>query len=161
MTDLVYDYISMGVDMILTAAILAAVVILLRTSVVLSSYQSSLQANSERMNYYRKFNLYDCTTNLCMADVQSALIYYRWELEITVDLGEDELITTNPQTGTYTYRNGTHIEEITADDFSKYMTAENQFSSKLVEDKSNHTSDDGYKGGMVTGILFKREVTSP
>lgn len=161
MTDLVYDYISMGVDMILTAAILAAVVILLRTSVVLSSYQSSLQANSERMNYYRKFNVYDCTTNLCMADVQSALIYYRWELEITVRLGDTELITSNPQTGVYTYRSGSVNKEITSDEFSKYMTAENLFKANLVENKSNKISDEGYKGGMVTGIVFVREVTSP
>ena len=58
MTDLVYDYLTMGVDMMISAAMLAAIVVLLRGSVVLSQYSATQQMNTDRINYYKQYNMY-------------------------------------------------------------------------------------------------------
>lgn len=158
MTDLVYDHISMGVDMILTAAILAAVVTLLRSAVVLSSYQANIAANSDRMNYYKQYNMYDNTDTLCSADVLSALVYYRYDLSIVVN-GADgvTIISNNPSTGKFYRHEGGAAIECTVQEMSIILTAERTYSSKLFEDLIDVTTGtpyEHYQGGLVTGIKF-------
>ena len=68
MTDLIYDYITIGVDMIICAAVLAAVIVLLRGSVTLSQFSAMQQANADRVNYYKEYSIYDNTTGLSSAD---------------------------------------------------------------------------------------------
>lgn len=164
MTDLVYDYISMGVDMLLTAAIISSIVVLLRSSVVLSIYQSNLQANSDRMNYYRQYNMYDRTTTLCAADIQSALVYYRYDLQMVVENTDGRILITNINSsgkvdGKF-YTQGSigaplsplgNINEITG-----ILKSDDTFSGWLIEDLGTQTSDEGYEGGLITGLKFKK-----
>ena len=89
MTDLIYDYISTGVDMLITAAILSGVVILLRSTITLNNYSANQQASTERIGYYKEFNKYDCTNTLVTADILSAMIYYRYDLQIYVKVNTD------------------------------------------------------------------------
>lgn len=168
MTDVVYDYISMGVDMILTAAILSSIVVLLRSAVVLSAYQSTLQANSDRMNYYRQYNMYDCTENLCMADIQSTLIFYRYELDMTVHLSDGTFIRNDTDTGKfYQQKNFGEIVEVTMSSekealpnivyFGRLISADMKFKSVLAEDGALNPAGQTYQGGVVTGISFTQQ----
>ena len=154
MTDLVYDYISMGVDMILTAAVLSAVVVLLRSSVVLSAYQANLQANSDRMNYYKRFNMYDCTNTLCSADVLSALIYYRYDLQIVV-VGSDGGVLVSNDTHTGKFYNGLNAE-MTIEQVQATLKANWTYSSNLVENGASQPTGEPYSGGLITGIKFTK-----
>lgn len=164
MTDLVYDYISMGVDMILTAAILSAIVVLLRSSVVLSSYQANLQANSDRMNYYKQFNMYDCTNTLCSADIISALVYYRYELSMVVVRSDGKaLISNDPATGKF-YKHdsdGNRLSEMSVSDITELLTAERTYNSYLVEDMADEPTKTNYRGGIVTGLKFEMRPVTP
>lgn len=158
MTDLVYDYISMGVDMILTAAILSAIVVLLRSSTVLSAYQANLQANSDRMNYYKQFNMYDNTNTLCTADIISALLYYRYDMELVVKNSDGNVLITNKYgsnkiTGQFYNASGTPL---TVSQIQSMLMANWTYSSKLVEDLRSVPDANNYEGGMVTGLVFQR-----
>lgn len=155
MTDLVYDYISMGVDMILTAAILSAIVVLLRSSVVLSSYQANVTATSDRMNYYKQFNAYDCTDRLCAADVVSALVYYRYDLSIVVDLGSGQFIHNDPKTGKFWFsKPGDMDKEKNASDLSSLIPVNRWYSGNLCENGASAPTGSPYSGGIITGIKF-------
>lgn len=161
MTDLVYDYISMGVDMILTAAILSAIVVLLRSSVVLSSHQATLQANSDRMNYYKQYNMYDCTHNLCSADIISALVYYRYDLEMVVIKQDGSILVRNDRYGKFYLRTGGTDSEVSYDTLISTLGAGWTYDSWLVEDMGNVPSYNSYQGGLVTGLKFKITGTAP
>lgn len=154
MTDLVYDYITMGVDMMISAAILAAVVILLRGSTLLSMYSAQQQSTTDRINYYKEYAMYDCTQGLLSPDVLSTMVYYKYDLDIVIQI--DNIIYTNDKkTGKY-YMNGT---QITYDQLSHDIGTDKKFKSWLVEDfkKSGNNpvlSQNGYQGGVISGIKF-------
>lgn len=161
MTDLVYDYISMGVDMILAAAILSAIVVLLRSSVVLSSYQANIAANSDRINYYKQFNMYDCTDTLCSADIMSALIYYRYDLKIVIDLGSNKILYNEPKTGKFLLSEmvggGTSVRELGVSDLSTELLANFTYRSYLCENGVDAPTREPYSGGLITGIKFEKK----
>lgn len=163
MTDLVYDYISMGVDMIITATILATVIVVLRSSVELSSYQADLTANSERVNYYRQYNKYDLTTNLSAADVIGALTYFRYDLEIYVFDKASGGIYNDPDTGefyTFTVNAAgviTKGSKVEASALPSKLKAEKKYSSALVEDNAKAANTTNYQGGVITGIKFTEQ----
>ena len=158
MTDLVYDYISMGVDMILTAAILSAIVVLLRSSTILSAYQANLQANSDRMNYYKQYNMYDNTHTLCTADIVSALLYYRYDLELVVRGSDGTLLITNKYgsnniDGKFYDKDG---HNLSVSQIQSMLMADWTYSSKLVEDLKSTPDANNYEGGMITGLVFQK-----
>ena len=162
MTDLVYDYLTMGVDMMISAAMLAAIVVLLRGSTVLSQYSATQQMNTDRINYYKQYNMYDMTTGLTAADAKSALSYYRhtatvyvW-LESTDTSYGKECIKTEPKTGKYYYITESGQTEITYDDISNYIQSTMLFKCKLAEDNQSKVFNDNstYKGGVITTIIF-------
>ncbi len=159
MTDLVYDYISTGVDMIITAAILSAIVVLLRSSVILSGYQARMQSNSDRMNYYKQYNMYDNTDGLCTADVISALTYYRYDLQIVIVDGtsspENVLYHNDPNSGKFYRGTGTGTE-VSLDDIQSTLRANWSFHGYLVEDLKSTPNTYNYEGGVVTGLKFTR-----
>lgn len=164
MTDIVYDYISMGVDMITTAVLLSAVVILLRSSTVLSNYNANQQANSERINYYRQFNAYDCKDNLSTADVVNALIYYRNDLYMFVYRkdGTMEILSDSTKGQAINPADKSVYDYDTIKD--KY-TSSQKWSAVLYEDLLQYDtttntwlgtkSTSGYQGGVVVGIEFR------
>lgn len=163
MTDLIYDYITLGVDMIISAAILASIVLLLRTSTLLSMYSAQQQATSDKLNYYREFSMYDCTNNLTGADVLSALTYYRYDLDIVVTLSGGSAYYTvynDRSNGKYYIKtnNGNPVECDYAY-VSNIINSTYTFGANLAENYNNINnggalSTSGYTGGVVSGIKF-------
>lgn len=83
MTDLVYDYITTAVDMVISAAILSSIVMLLYTSSRLSVEIVNSQSTADTLAYYMQFNQYDneeCITS----DIISALVKYADQMEVVV-----------------------------------------------------------------------------
>lgn len=155
MTDLIYDYITMGVDMMISGAILASVVILLRSSTILSAYSAQQQATTDRINYYKEFSMYDCTDKLLSPDVLSAMVYYKYDLDVVIQIGSD-IYTNDRRTGKY-YKNGTQV--LTYEQLSTAVGTQLKFKAYLVEDfKKSGTepaiSSSGYMGGVITGLKF-------
>lgn len=62
MTDLIYDYITQGIDLLICAAILSSVTVLLYANTQMQSAVALQQAYREEMRYYAQFNQYDNTT---------------------------------------------------------------------------------------------------
>lgn len=162
MTDLVYDYITMGVDMMISAAVLAAVVILLRGSVALTQISAVQQENSARVNYYKEYNMYDNTDTLSSADAKSALLYYRYDLEVKIQLASNKIIINDPVTGKIKYTtNGTawyELTDVTVLDnpyHTLYLNPSFKYRGSLFEDGSN-TPSEYYNGGAITGLGFVR-----
>lgn len=154
MTDLVYDYITMGVDMMISAAILAAVVILLRGSTLLSMYSAQQQSTTDRINYYKEYAMYDCTQGLLSPDVLSTMVYYKYDLDVVVQIG-NTVYTNDKKTGRY-YANGS---QISYDQLAQALGTTKKFKAWLVEDfkKSGSNpvlSQNGYQGGVISGIKF-------
>lgn len=129
MTDLIYDYISQGVDMIINASILAAIVILLRNATVLSTVSAMQQANSDRLNYYRQYSMYDNTEGLSCADVASCLQYYRNDLCIVIDLGEKRYDTIRKCFGNRTSYKG---KSLPSNGLHKVIVSNNRSTGKYV-----------------------------
>ena len=159
MTDLVYDYITMGVDMIISAAVLASIVILLRGATVLSQYSAVQQENADRVNYYKEYNKYDNTNQLTSADAKSAILYYRYDIQILIKISGNVYIKNDVKTGNIMgTTNGTTYSTISSDELSDphstfYLNPMYTFSGKLFEDGKN-TPSDYYNGGAITGIQF-------
>lgn len=83
MTDLIYDYITTAVDMVISAAILSSVVMLLYTSSRLSVEIINSQSTADTLAYYMQFNQYD-NEEVITSDVISALVKFADEVEIVV-----------------------------------------------------------------------------
>lgn len=91
MTDLVYDYITTAVDMVISAAILSSVVMLLYTSSRLSVEIVNSQSTSDTLAHYMQFNQYD-DTEVITSDVISALIKFSDTMEVVVYDDSDNVI---------------------------------------------------------------------
>lgn len=157
MTDLIYDYITMGVDMMISAAILTAVVILMRSSTILSSYSAQMQANSDRINYYKEYSTYDCTDNLLSPDALSAMVYYRFDLEVVIKI-DSNIYYNDTNTGNY-YVNDVSAGTTTQIDYATLSSAvgsSRTFKAYLCEDFTDEKSTSGYQGGLVTGLYFEK-----
>lgn len=146
MTDLIYDYISMGVDMLITAAIVSAIVVLLRSTIILNQYSANQQASAERVNYYKEFNKYDCTDTLVTADMISAMLYYRYDLEVVVTFKESgggvTIYTNKPRPETsidgtiYRINKSGTIDTVSATDFKKAVSPNWMYKAFLYEESS-------------------------
>lgn len=155
MTDLIYDYISAGVDMMIYAAILSTVIVLLRMSAVLTAYNANQNANAERVNYYKEYSMYDNTSNLSSADVLSAMVYYQYDIEIKVIIPGGHTYTTRPkQGGGYYDVNDNKV--ISYDDLKAVLGSTHTWSAKLYENGKNTPNTDFYTGGVISGIQFTR-----
>ncbi len=169
MTDLVYDYISMGVDMMLSAAFLTAVIILMRSSTVLSSYSAQQQATTDRLNYYREYSMYDCTDNLLSPDALSTISYYRYDMDVVIVLkgtgGGSVTITNYLDNGNvhkyegkyYKVVNGGIPVEINREELAFLIGSTKKFSCNIFEDFTDEPSLGGYQGGVITGIKFTEQ----
>lgn len=142
MTDLIYDYITMGIDMIVSASILAVIVILLRGASILSNQNAMQQANADKIDYYREYSMYDNTTNLSAAEVKSALAYYKNDLVIVIQHGGSTAYKSTP--------NGTPQGSVNA------IGANYKYKAQIFEDNKS-TPSEYYSGGIITGILFIKQ----
>lgn len=165
MTDLVYDYITMGVDMIISAAMLASIVILLKGSNILSQYSAVQQMNTDKINYYKQYNMYDMTTGLTAADAKSALSYYRHTATVYVWLNPTGSsygktgIRTDQKTGKYYYMDTSGETEIEYKDIPDYIDSTMLFNCKIAEDNQDKlfSDDSTYSGGVITTIIFYKQ----
>jgi hypothetical protein len=60
MTDLIYDFISTGVDLILVGSVLAAMIVMMRGSANLTTLISHQQVVTEEFDYYLKYTWSGC-----------------------------------------------------------------------------------------------------
>jgi hypothetical protein len=156
MTDLIYDYITMGVDMMISAAILASVIILLKSSTVLSNVAASQQATSDKLNYYREYSMYDNTSTLMSPDALSTITYYRYDLDIVIVL-KSGTISNDKKTGKYYYQpnSGSKTEvkyDTGTNNLVSLLKSDMVFNSVLFENYTTTPSSSGYQGGVISGI---------
>lgn len=163
MTDLIYDYITMGVDMIICAAVLAAIVVLLRGSVVLSQVSSTQQANADRVNYYKEYSVYDNTQGLTSADAVSALQYYKNDIEVYVYYSTNsrtgKVVRNDPTTGKFYYstNGGSTWNPLSSADIPGQLKSNFVYKCHIGEDGTGlNNLSDSYSGGVVTCIIFER-----
>ena len=162
MTDLIYDYITQGVDLILAAAILSSIVILLRSATVLSATSANQTANSQRLGYYREYAKFDCKDDLTCADALSAIVYYRDSVQVNFypEAGDSSKVIKNepskdgkffikPDASNPAYE----ITYQTLKDMCAEYVGKN-YKARLFEDNSTTPSTTGYQGGIITGIEF-------
>lgn len=164
MTDIVYDYLTMGVDMIISAVILTAIVVLLQTVTILNNYSAQQQATADRITYYKQFNMYDNTENLSSADIVSALIYYKGELDIKVKFSCNDPTSTSSKVlyydsgkDEYVMRTSGGAESRTNKEsvMKAWIKSTSKFDAVLYEDMAEEPfPSTHYKGGIVTGITF-------
>ena len=163
MTDLIYDYITMGVDMIICAAVLAAVVVLLRGSVVLSQFSAAQQANADRVNYYKEYSVYDNTVGLTSADAISTLQYYKNDVQVyvyyDVNTRTGRVLRCDPSTGKF-YRSmngGSTWTECPSALLSQSLLSSYVYKCHIGEDGASLSElSNSYSGGVITCIVFER-----
>lgn len=165
MTDVIYDYISMGIDMLVSAAVLASVIILLRSSSILSNVTAMQQANSDRINYYRQFNAFD-NKEVNQADVVGLLLYYRNDMNIAVVKKDDHSrvcwTTTNDAK-----IHGANPDGYDSTNISDALALDGKYHAYLIEDRATVSLDgegmwnakvDSFQGGIVTGIVIEYQA---
>ncbi|MBR3599547.1 MAG: hypothetical protein IKL53_06685 [Lachnospiraceae bacterium] len=157
MTDLVYDFITMGIDMIMNAAILAAIVIIFRSSTLLSMYSSAQQANADAMRYYKQYSAYDNTKGLECSDVVSALVYFdKLDFKIIMnEAGTDYYATANNGTGYVHVIDGT-ASEVSYAQIREDLGVKYYFKSQIIEGPNSlsGTVSQNWTGDVITGIVF-------
>ena len=155
MTDLIYDYITMGVDLMINAMVLTTVIVLLYNANILSQISSAQQANSDRVNYYKEYAKFDCTSDLSCADILSAMSYYKNDHYILVVTGGQTLIATNGEWYIDNLNNKTNMHTV-----SNILGSVDKYNAWLYEDNwlgnSGNISYSGYEGGIISGIYFKK-----
>lgn len=160
MTDMVYDYITTGVDLLINAVILAGIVILIRNSNILSQISTTQQANADRVNYYKEYAKYDCTAHLSTTDVLSAMSYYKNDHVIVAVIPGDNT-SVIVQNGKWYTQTGTSVPQLSSrDGVENLLNITWTYSAYLFEDdwSGNGTmSVNGYQGGTISGIKFIKE----
>lgn len=166
MTDVVYDFITNGIDMMVTAAVLSVVVILLRSSTTLTSLSNDQQANADRVNYYRTFNAYD-NNIITGADAVGCILKFRGEVEVVVQNknGQYLVVETDGTIKVYDSIAATSYATISGDStlskLQEFCGTSNNYKSVIFEDskKSTKNGDWGdtgaseyYQGGVLSGI---------
>ena len=157
MTDIIYDFITQGIDMMVVAAILASVVIMLRGTTIISQISADSAATSDRMNYYRQYNEYD-NKDVNGATVISALVRFRDTLQLEVaysESGVQKYIRNDANTGKFYFQieNGTPVE-IKVENLSSYISSKDSYTAQLYED-GNITASEHFTGGYIYKIGFK------
>lgn len=156
MTDLVYDYITMGVDLIINAVILAGIVLLLKNASILSQISATQQANADRINYYKEYAKFDCTTNLSTADVLSAMSYYKNDHTIVVISDNGKYSTMHGNW--YKHEADNSVTETDMKTVSEALGSIGLYKANLFEDDwsgDGSLSMEGYTGGTISGVMFQ------
>lgn len=100
MTDLVYDFITTGVDLLLIGAVLAAMIVMMRGSTQLTQLISNQQTTTDEFDLYLKYHMYDNQDGLSTADAISAMVGYRFDLTVCIKDGSTYYVN-DPDTGKY------------------------------------------------------------
>lgn len=148
MTDIIYDFISTGVDLILIGGILSSLILMLRGSAQLTTVISNQQATSTELDYYLQYHKYNDSIGMSSADALSALVGYRADMNIFIAIPDSSsgsgfiTLFNDPATGKY-YKKGGYIpytqnfpdtknmEPITYDEVSKVLNSTWSYNSYL------------------------------
>ena len=157
MTDLIYDYITQGVDLLVNAVILSAVILLLNSTRILNEYSANQQATSQRIGYYKEYAMYDNTSNLTVADVISAISRYNEDLEIVITHSKHHTIVYENDMFVCKCSNhaaGVNKYTSTMDNFRTNNATTKYYAYIMEDNNSCEGSSDSYQGGVITGIWF-------
>ena len=157
MTDLVYDFISSGVDLIMTAAVLASVIVLLRSTNQLSQVQADQQMVADRINYYREFNVYD-SHDVTGVDVVGAIIKYYKDFDMVVHLQDGGYLAIG-RDGVIKRFNSAGVEVLPRPAFEAgalqvIINTDYTYGAQIKEDNNGLPSDQ-YEGGLLSGLVFR------
>ena len=163
MTDLIYDALTMGVDMIISSVILSSIVMLLSSTQQLNSIQAMQTANADMMNYYREYNQFD-NTDVNSSDVLGCILYYRGTLEVMIngyDSYERLYLDKDGKIWFWSdYRDMSTKVEATDEKVRSFISVNRFYNAKLVEDRFGLSSEtvagSHYQGGVITGIIFNQ-----
>lgn len=105
MTDLIYDFVTTGIDLILIGGILSALIVMLRGSAQLTQVISAQHATTQEFDYYLQYHMYDDTQGLSSSDALSAIVGYRYDLYCFIAIPDSSNVYTyyynDPATGKY------------------------------------------------------------
>lgn len=173
MTDIIYDFISTGVDLILIGGILSSLIIMLRGSTQLTNVISNQQATSDELDYYLQYHKYNDSVGMSSADALSALVGYRSDLNVFIVIPSDDsdtpaswyTIYNNPATGKY-YKKHAYApatqdfgfsdeESIPYDDVVKELNSTWNYNSYLCTSAGNRFKKAEFdRNTVVTAILL-------
>lgn len=169
MTDIIYDFISTGVDLILIGGILSSLIIMLRGSAQLTTVISNQQATSTELDYYLQYHKYNDAEGMSSADALSALVGYRADMNVFIVIPNGAsgytTVYNNPTTGKYykknSYRpsadtyNPTSGTLMTYDEVAKVLNSTWEYNSYLCTSASKRFKKADFdRNTVVTAILM-------
>jgi hypothetical protein len=174
MTDLIYDFISTGVDLILVGSVLAAMIVMMRGSANLTTLISHQQVVTEEFDYYLKYHMYDNQEGLSAADALSAMVGNRFDLHVCIyDPATKKSYMNNPGDGKYYEVADTFFNANNTDTDGKMTTSEAAAlclptkrldykqlaaTNELAPDKKYKVSVVGLEDGVLKKVNFSRDT---
>lgn len=170
MTDVIYDFISTGVDLLLIGAVLSAMLVMLRGSSQLTKMISEQDATSQEFDYYLEYHAYDNQTGLATADALSAMAGYRFELYVCIKDGTNFYVN-NPDNGKYYKVSASIVDKdipaiknmitagtkLTYKELAEQITAGKHYKARLLSLNNNKLKfEDFSRNTLVLGIYFER-----
>ena len=155
MTDLVYDFITTGVDMVISAAILSSIVVMLYTSSALSVEITNTQATSQTLRYYAKFNQYDNEV-VSASDAIGAVIRYADDMPVVImdDTGM-RIVSTNGDGRVFYYNPTTGLDEEIDKTVAELVTHVTEVTDKVWVATLDTDGSSAGGIGVVQGIKFQ------
>lgn len=163
MTDVIYDFISTGVDLLLIGAVLSALITMMRGSTQLTTLISNQQIVTEEFDYYLQYHMFDNHDGLCSADALSAMVGNRFDLIVCIDDGAGNIYMNNPDDGNY-YKVSTGSEGKSMAECAQYCKSGTELSYKelAAEDALSpannfHANIMVLEGGVLNSSTFSRD----
>lgn len=174
MTDLIYDFITTGIDLMLIGGILSALIVMLRGSAQLTAVIASQHATTQEFDYYLQYHMYDSTEGLSSSDALSAIVGHRYDLYcfIKVDgkfyyndptTGKYYCSTLNPEGATLAAMRATYFKNeylISYDTLVQKLDPTYIYNSKVCTTTSGEFSTEVFnRNTIVTGLLITKTGT--
>lgn len=162
MTDVIYDFISTGVDLLLIGAVLSALIVMMRGSTQLTTLISNQQIVTEEFDYYLGYHMYDDHDGLCSADALSAIVGNRFDLIVCIDDGAGNIYMNKPDDGKY-YKVSSTSEDKSMAECSQMCTGtplsykELAAESALSPANTFHANIMVLEGGVLKSSTFSRD----
>ena len=170
MTDIIYDFISTGVDLLLIGAVLSAMLVMLRGSNQLTKMISEQDATAQEFDYYLQYHAYDNQDGLATADALSAIAGYRFELYVCIKDGSNYYVN-DIETGKYYKISDTIVDKkvsqiksmissgtkLTYKELTTAVTTGAKFKARLLSVKNDKLIfEDFSRNTLVLGIYFEK-----
>lgn len=143
MTDLIYDFITTGIDLMLIGGILSALIVMLRGSAQLTAVIASQHATTQEFDYYLQYHMYDNTEGLSSSDALSAIVGHRFDLYCFIAIpdgsGTTHYYYNDPTTGKYYTGTSNPQGQTLATLRSAFYSSSNEISYDTLVDKLDPT----------------------